>query len=140
MISLYSNRKKCLHGCNFTIITTQIKNFRTKLGFEILVLDSLAALYALSDLKNPRNDLFLFFENLRELGITIFLISEMGKDGEFGQHGVEEFLADGIVHLDMVRDGRNVDRFISVVKMRKTKHRMDYFPLLVEDGFEIVTK
>ena len=58
----------------------------------------------------------------------------------FGEFGVEDFLSDGIIHITMERNENSVDRFISVVKMRETKHDTDYFPLLVSNGFEIVTR
>jgi KaiC/GvpD/RAD55 family RecA-like ATPase len=123
-------------------IQFQIKNYKEKTNYDILVLDSLAAVYAVGDLKNPRSDLFHFFEFLREMNITAFLISEMEEDSKsYGVHGVESFLADGIIHLNMERTGRSVGRFINVVKMREVKHATDYFPLLVDEGgFKIVKK
>jgi len=55
-------------------------------------------------------------------------------------YGVEDFLADGIFHIDLEREDRNVNLFLSVVKMRGTQHDRSYFPLIVEKGnFEIVT-
>ena len=110
-------------------------------GCKILVLDSLAALYALATFKNPRADLFYFFEDLRDLDVTTFLISEMPTDKQvFGLYGVEDFLADGIIHLNVERIGNTTNLFVGVVKMRKTHHDRGYFPLICESGqFEIVT-
>jgi len=52
----------------------------------------------------------------------------------------EEFLSDGILHLDLRRDDRQVNLFLSVVKMRKTAHRRGYYPLIFDEGgFEVVT-
>ncbi len=123
-------------------IEFQIRNYKEKTDYDILVLDSLAAVYAVGNLQNPRSDLFHFFEFLREMNITAFLVSEM-QEGEktYGAHGVEAFLADGIIHLSMERTGRSVGRFINVVKMREVKHATDFFPLLVDEGgFKIVKK
>ena len=107
-------------------IQFQIKNYKEKTNYDILVLDSLAAVYAVGNLQNPRSDLFHFFEFLREMEITAFLISEMPEDKKsYGIYGVESFLADGIIHLDMERTGRSVGRFINVVKMREVKHATD---------------
>ena len=110
-------------------------------GCDVFVLDSLAALYSLSDFKNVRSELFFFFEALRELKVTTILLTEIldSSKESFGIHGVEDFLADGIIHLDTERSGRKVNLFLSVVKMRKTKHDRGYFPLIFENGtFEIV--
>mgnify|MGYP000347479169 CR=1 FL=1 len=87
-----------------------------------------------------------FFEELRELNTTTFLVSEMARDSvRMAHHGVEEFLADTIVHLRLheldIGMSTSVRRYIGVVKMRGVDHDMDYFPLLVEDGnFEIVAE
>jgi KaiC/GvpD/RAD55 family RecA-like ATPase len=124
-----------------SIITT-INNYKMKFGCNIFALDSLAALYSISTFENPRNDVFMFFDKLRDLNITTFLISEMFDPDKlvFGMYNVEEFLADGILHLDMERDKRNVNLFMSVVKMRKTSHDRAYYPVIVSKGnFEIVT-
>lgn len=124
-------------------ILTTVTNYKVKFGCNVAVLDSLAALYALSTFPNPRNDVFLFFDKLRAIGVTALVISEMLEPDKllFGQYGVEDFLADGIFHLEMQRDERNVNLYLSVVKMRSTKHERTYFPLIIERGvFEIVTE
>ena len=123
-------------------IITIVNNYKLKFGCNLFVLDSLAALYSIHEFKNPRNDIFLFFDKIRELGMTTLLISETFEADKlyFGQYGVEDFLADGIFHIDLEKDGRNVNLFLSVVKMRTTVHDRSYFPLIVEKGgFEIVT-
>jgi KaiC/GvpD/RAD55 family RecA-like ATPase len=124
-------------------IVTTVNNYKMKFGCNIFVLDSLAALYSISTFENPRSDIFMFFDKLRELNITTFLVSEMFEPEKlsFGMYNVEEFLADGIVHLEMERDKRNVNLFLGVVKMRKTGHDRAYYPLLVtKSNFEIVTQ
>jgi KaiC/GvpD/RAD55 family RecA-like ATPase len=122
-------------------IVTQIENYRKTFGCEIVAVDSLSALYSLTTFKNPRSELFFFFEKLRDLDITVLLISEMfDPDKElFGQHGVEEFLADGIIHLKTEKYGNRTNLFLGVAKMRETNHERDYFPLIVDkSGFDIV--
>lgn len=123
-------------------IKDQLKNYQKMLRFELVVIDSLDALCALSTMDNPRNEMFHFFEDLRALGLTTLIISEMpGERKLYGKYEVESFLSDGIIHLATERTGKTVGRFICVVKMRETKHATDFFPLLVsEKGFEIVTR
>ncbi len=123
-------------------ILSTVESYKTKYGCEILVLDSLAALYSLATFKNPRSDIFFFFERMRELEMTTIIISEMLDPGKqlFGMFGVEDFLADGIMHLELERDGKMVNLYLSVVKMRKTNHDRSYFPLMFEGNkFEIIT-
>jgi circadian clock protein KaiC len=120
----------------------QIGQYKQMLSVNLLVLDSLEALYALSESANPRDELFHFFKHLKSLKMTSFLISEMDEGQQkYGKFGVEPFLADGIVNLVMRENNLSVGRYIRVVKMRRTKHSTDYFPLVVDEtGFSIVTK
>ena len=111
------------------------KTLRENMGFDLLVLDSLPVLEMLAEMKNPRNELFLFFEWLRDLEVTTFLISEIPHGTEqYGKHG-EDFLSDGIIHLKMERvDDVNIQRRIRCVKMRDTNHSPNYYTLLFEGG------
>lgn len=117
-----------------------VSNLKKSMDLDLLVIDSLPVLQVMAKFKEPRDDLFRFFEWLRDLDITTFLITEMKQDsGRFSDNG-EDFLSDGIVHLDLTRQDRVVNLFMSVVKMRKTGHKRGYFPLIfVDGGFEIVT-
>ncbi len=122
-------------------LRTQLRSYKETFGCSLVVIDSLPALYTLSNFENLRTELFHFFESLRDLKMTTFLVSEVtgGSESEFGTYEVESFLSDGILHLDMERDERNVNLFMGVVKMRKTHHERGYFPLMFDkDGFELV--
>ena len=124
----------------------QLVRYKEEMGCDLLALDSLDALYALAPMENPRNEIFQFIEEIRDLNATAFLVSEMERDGvRLAKHGVEEFLADTIVHLRLreidAGMGTSVRRYISVVKMRGVNHDLDYFPLLVDgNSFEIVSE
>jgi len=110
--------------------------------YDLIAIDPLNALYSLTTIKNPRREVYLFFEGLRETGITSFLISEMNQgDSRFGKYGVEDFLSDAIIHLDFRREGDILERYLGVVKMRCTNHNLQYFPLFYnKKGFVIYTK
>jgi len=123
-------------------LLTQIQNYKKAIDFEILVIDSLDALYALTTIEDPRTEIFHFFRGLRNLGITTFIITEMPQSRkEFGKYDVESFLSDGIIHLAIERLGNTVGRFVNIAKMRETRHATDFFPLVVdENGFAIIAK
>ncbi len=124
----------------------QLGRYKEEMGCDLLAVDSLDALYAVTPMENPRNEVFHFFEELRELNATTFLVSEMDRDSvRLARYGVEEFLADTIVHLRLrevdIGMSTSVRRYIGVVKMRGVDHDLDYYPLLVEDDtFEIVSE
>ena len=81
-------------------------------------------------MENPRDEIFRLFEAVRRLGLTSFFICEMTGDDhkQFGEYGVEDYLADGVVHLVMERSGDDVTRKLGVVKMRHTNHSLGYKP------------
>jgi KaiC/GvpD/RAD55 family RecA-like ATPase len=123
---------------NWIDILTRYIQERVKLNkFDIVALDSLAALYSLSELKIPRRDLFHFFNILRQLGITAFLINEVPFGSSILVPYDEDFLADGILHLKHHEVGDSDFQLrIRCIKMRRTKHFTGYFALLrTEDKF-----
>ncbi len=113
------------------------ENIQASMDYEILVADSLPAIEVMADVKNKRAELFRFFGWLRELGVTVFVISEDAREGTLNRD--EDFLSDGIIHLDLKRDDNNVNLFLGVAKMRKSNHARGYFPLIFDqDGFEVI--
>ena len=116
-----------------------IDNLDKTVDIGILVIDSLPVLEVMGKFEDPRDELFRLFEWLRDLGITSLLITEMEQDSDkFCRYG-EDFLSDGIIHLDLRREDRAVNLYMSVVKMRKTAHARGYFPLIFDEGgFELV--
>ncbi|MGM0510220.1 MAG: RAD55 family ATPase [Thermoplasmatota archaeon] len=119
-----------------------IKKYKEAFGCEILAFDSLAALYAVNDFDNPRKDLFYFFEGLRDIGLTTFLISEIPKGEDvYGIYGVEDFLSDGIFHLKAEEKQTGTNLYLKIVKMRQTNHQKGFQPLIFEDGrFEVLKR
>jgi len=104
--------------------------------FDLVAIDSLAALYSLSHLDHPRRDLFHFFGFLKSLGATCFLISEVptGNNGKLSSFD-EEFLADGILVLRHFEKGEtDVQLRLRCVKMRRTRHEHGYYALIRNNG------
>ncbi len=122
----------------------EFRKYKKEVGCDLIAIDSLNALYSLTEFEDPRKQIFDFFEDLRAIGCLTFLVAETPREGgAFGPYEVEEFLSDGIVHLGVreVEVGltTSVRRFIGVVKLRGVKHDLDYHALLVDKGqFEIV--
>jgi len=111
-------------------IKNTINKIKTDAGCDILVLDSLSALYVLTKFQDARSELFYVFEFLRDLKLTSFLISEMPltKD-KYSPYEIESFLSDGIIKVELNERYRKVTREISIVKMRATEHNTDVFTL-----------
>jgi len=101
----------------------------------------LPVLEVMARFENPREELFLLFEWIRDLKATTFLISEMKPGSEdFGKNG-EEYLCDGIIHTKMERvDDANIQRRIRCVKLRGTDHSPNYYTLIFQNGVLQVTR
>jgi circadian clock protein KaiC len=128
-------KEKIKFGQNWIkLLEGYVEETKEKEGYELLVIDSLDALYAITTIKNPRSEVHHFFRVLREIGVTSFLVSEMQKaTSTYSRYGIEEFLSDAIIHLDYQKMGpaaTSIERFISIVKMRSTNHSRECFPLL----------
>lgn len=117
------------------VIKNIVKKVKAKGQCDLFCLDSLSALYELSSFEHARIKLFQVFEFLRDMDITSFLISEMPlSKTKYSEFEVEDYLADGIIMLDLARHQRKVTREIAVVKMRATASNNDIFSLEFKDG------
>ncbi len=124
------------------VIKNVIRKIKQGADLNLFVLDSLSALYALSNFKDARVKLFHVFEFLRDMELTSFLISEMPLDSSrYSEYGVEDYLADGIVSLQLThRDKREATEF-TIVKMRTTRCNRDLFVLRKDErGFHALSK
>ncbi len=106
-----------------TILLEIIKEAVNSTGYQLLAVDSLEALYALTEMKNPRREMFHFLTALKEFDLTTFAIAETG----FGETRLakwgEDFLADGILQLRQVEVGETeVQLRLRCVKMRWMNH------------------
>jgi len=119
----------------FKILKEYLRKKVENEGVEIVVIDSLTAIYALASITNPRQELFHFFGFLKRLGVTTFLISETQASGsDFGPYH-EDFLADGTIQLKFVDVGEtDVQLRIRAVKMRHSKIHHGYLTLIFRDG------
>jgi len=129
------------YGKNWLEILSKYIEQRVKgNGFDIVVIDSLAALYALASLKHPRVELFQFMRFLKELKANIFLISEVPHGTDSLVNHDEDYLADGIFHLKLHEVGESdMQLRIRCLKMRRTRHTHGWHRLMYRDGKFIAT-
>ncbi len=128
---------------NWLEILTKYIEQRVKVNkFDLVAIDSLAALYSLNQMDNPRRELFHFFGFLRSLDATSFLISEVptGENGRLSKYD-EDFLADGVLYLKLCDvGGTDVQLRLRCVKMRRARHEHSYFTLIRNDGRFQITR
>jgi KaiC/GvpD/RAD55 family RecA-like ATPase len=107
----------------------------------VFAMDSLNALYSVSNYANLRKNIYHFFTMLRDKDLTSFLIMEtcpaeklMFFQSADYMERPEYFLADGIIELGTVEDKESVKRYIQIRKMRAVNHNMEKHQILVEKG------
>lgn len=117
-----------------------VDNIRATTHYDLLVVDSLTTLEVISKVEDKREAIFHLFEWLRSFrGLTSFMIVERPLLTDTMKE--EEFLADGIIYLTKERLGHmETRRFLTVDKMRATKHNTSYFALLFDGGRFQVTR
>jgi len=118
-----------------------ITSLKNDLNFDVIAIDSLGVLETISEMGNRRTDMFYLFEWLRDLGATVFLISEVSPDRLFAGAYDEGYLADTIIALkmQMVREVET-QRRIRCIKMRETNQDASSFSLLFTGGRFQVTR
>jgi KaiC/GvpD/RAD55 family RecA-like ATPase len=102
---------------------------------DIIAFDSLGLIEIMTDMDNPRRDLFGMVHLFNRLKATSLLISEMTMgSSKFGRRD-EDFLVDGIIHLTQqeIHDVDHENR-LRVVKMRGVKHTTSYQQVHFKDG------
>lgn len=102
-------------------------------GVDLLVIDSLTALYSLAELNNPRKELFHFFSFLRDSETTSLFIFDSNREGGFPNR--EDSIADASFHVSF-RESSNgsVGLALRCIKLRHSEHSMNYHQLRFENG------
>ena len=101
----------------------------------IVVIDTLDVLASMAHLQDARNDMFYFFQFLRSLGVTTFVVADQDPLRPGVAHDVT-FLADGVFDLRFSGAGEGkVQLLLRCAKMRYTDHSRDYYVLTYKDGF-----
>ena len=130
---------------DFNTMTEEVIDFyKNKFdNLKVFALDSLNALYSISDDAHLRKKMYHFFLSLRKEGLTSFLIMESPQSRLSAQftewHQPERFLADGTIELGMVEVNGVVKRYIQILKMRATRHAMEKHQITIdENGLNIL--
>ena len=128
---------------SFSVLAAQIGHAIDETGADRLVLDSLNAVFALSeDAGSARQRLRTLVAGLRAAGLTVVMTVETASDpaGSLSRYGIEEFVADNVVLLRNTREGKGRRRTLEVLKMRGgSHHKGDYaFTVLPGEGLVVL--
>ena len=131
----------------------EVTNFQTILINEIahvgakrVVIDSTSVLgMALDNEFEVRKQLYAFASQLKRVGCTSILTSEIVdlKNNRFSRFGVEEFVADSVITLNLVglSSSKKAQRAMRIIKMRRTKIPHDLIPIkITAKGIKVLKK
>jgi KaiC/GvpD/RAD55 family RecA-like ATPase len=106
-----------------------------------LVFDCIPALGMKSDSPiEVRSEVFRISALLRELGVTSLLISETVGPTSPNRAGVEQFVTQGLISLDLRETDGSLNRDLLIWKMRQTAHSMRRHPFAIgNSGIEVLS-
>ena len=105
----------------------------SSVGAKRVVLDTLEALFSgLTNTAILRAELRRLFAWLKERGVTAIITAERGE-GALTRHGLEEYVSDCVILLDVVAHEQVVTRRLRVVKYRGSAHGTNEYPFLIDD-------
>ena len=115
-------------------IITQIVDAIQEVGAQLVILDSLGALFY--QFENPgilRREILRLTDELRDLGVTSIMTAERVEEyGPITRFGIEEFVSDCVVVLRHQLLDEKVRRTIQIYKLRGDRHYKDEFPFTIE--------
>ncbi|MDK2869757.1 MAG: hypothetical protein PWP39_992 [Pyrococcus sp.] len=96
-----------------------------------LVIDSIPSIAMRLEEENRIREVLLKLNTiLLEMGVTTILTTETPdpQHGRISRYGIEEFIARGVVILDLQERNIELKRYILIRKMRGTRHSMKKYP------------
>ena len=97
------------------------------------MLDTIETLFAaLTNTHIIRSELRRLFGWLKEKGVTAIVTGERG-DGILTRHGLEEYVSDCVISLDMRVTDQIATRRLRVVKYRGSSHGTNEYPFLIDE-------
>ncbi|MCF2144626.1 MAG: AAA family ATPase [Candidatus Heimdallarchaeota archaeon] len=122
------------------LLTTLI-SLIDELGADRVVIDSLTALaLSLESEMRIRREILKLSAVMSSLKCTTIVTSEMSQSGEISRYGVEEFMASGVIVLDIQEVNQRLVRSIYIRKMRGIDHELVRRPYtLGKDGCVVLS-
>ncbi|TVR99216.1 MAG: circadian clock protein KaiC [Rhodospirillales bacterium] len=118
---------------DFGALLARIEHAVNTVDAKRVVLDSIGAIFGyFVDSGRVRHELFRIASALRDMKVTAVLTGERTSEyGEVARHGLEEFVADGVIILRNVLEEEKRRRTIEILKFRGTMHRKGEYPFTV---------
>ncbi len=130
-----SEKYSLRRGFDMSALAEEIYRAVEELGAKRLVIDCVSALSMRSnDPSELRTELFRISSLLRELKVTSLLLSETVSSDHHSRSGVEQFVTQGLVSLNLSEENGSLKRALTVWKMRQTEHSLKTHPFSITDS------
>lgn len=127
-----SEKYSLRRGFDMSTLAEEIYRAVEELGAKRLVIDCVSALgMRFTELSEMRTELFRISSLLRELKVTSLLIGETVSPERHSRAGVEQFVTQGLVTLNLSEENGRLKRALTVWKMRQTEHSMKTHPFSI---------
>lgn len=136
------SREKYVEPKPFDIDSLMYKVHRIskEINAKRFVLDSIPALGFRLDDAHIRDSIFKVNALLLEIGCTSLLTSEKPEPSGYSRYKIAEYIAHGLILLDLTEKRGELKRSLVVVKMRGTKHSMKIYPFeITNEGIVILS-
>ncbi len=118
-------------------ISQEIKDF----GAKRLVFDSATLLTMMFNEEHmKRYILFSLSKSVKSAGVTSIFTGEVDPSNHLvSRDGLLEYVADGVISLDLMRQEYKLRLVLQILKMRMTQHSRDTHPFYIkENGIEVL--
>lgn len=114
-------------GQNYDLspLIARVKHALKKVKAKRLVIDCLDNLFARFQNKDAvRQALCQIIAEMKDLGVTVLMTAEKtGPEQSLSRYGIEEFVADGVIELALIKGQQQFLRRMFVIKLRGTNFR-----------------
>jgi len=129
-------------GFDMTTLAEEIYRAIDETKAKRLVIDCISGLgIGFNEPSQIRNELFKISALLRELKVTSLIICEIVEPDSQSRAGVEQFVTQGLVTLNLSEVNGTLKRDLLIWKMKQTQHSLKTHPFTIgKSGIEISTK
>ncbi len=139
-IQTYPDETEAIGGFDLEGLFLRLEMAIEAVGARRVVLDPIETLLArFGNTTILRAELLRLLEWLNGRGISAVIIGETGRRGELTRFGIEEYVSDCVIKLELRVEAEISTRFLRLLKYRGSPHGTNEFPYLISDhGIELM--
>lgn len=139
-IQIYPDETEAIGSFDLEGLLLRLELAINAVGARRVVLDPIETLLArFGNTDIVRGELLRLLEWLNGQHISAVIIGETGRRGELTRFGIEEYVSDCVIKLELRVEAEISTRFLRILKYRGSRHGTNEFPYIISDrGIEIM--